>query len=132
MPLLVDDEIAARIDRLELPFNPYGVDPFGISKKYLAVAMTALGLFYRRYFRVKSFGHENVPARGRADGLALVPGGFDDRFQGHQTTKLYLMNRDGTNSHSLSDKLDRDIQDPQWAFDNSGVYVRYDDQGDDV
>src|SRR5260370_2815460 len=40
------------------------------------------------------------------------------------------MNRDGTNSHSLSDKLDRDIQDPQWAADNSGVYVRYDDQGD--
>jgi len=39
-----------------------------------------------------------------------------------------LMNRDGTNSHSLSDKLDRDIQDPQWAADNSGVYVRYDDQ----
>src|SRR5260370_16788184 len=40
------------------------------------------------------------------------------------------MNRDGTNSHSLSDKLDRDIQDPQWASDSSGVYVRYDDQGD--
>ena len=41
--------------------------------------------------------------------------GFDDRYQGHQTTKLYLMNRDGTGSHSVSDKLDRDIQNPQWA-----------------
>src|SRR5437879_12309761 len=40
------------------------------------------------------------------------------------------MNRDGTNSHSLSDKLDRDIQEPPWAPDNSGVYFRYDDQGD--
>src|SRR5258707_6815984 len=40
------------------------------------------------------------------------------------------MNRDGTNSHSLSDKLDRDVQDPQWAPDNSGVFFRYEDQGD--
>jgi acylaminoacyl-peptidase len=40
------------------------------------------------------------------------------------------MNRDGSNSHSLSDKLDRDVQDPQWASDSSGVYFRYDDQGD--
>jgi dipeptidyl aminopeptidase/acylaminoacyl peptidase len=56
--------------------------------------------------------------------------GFDDRYQGHQNTKLYLMNRDGTGSHSLSDKLDRDVQNVQWAFDNSGVYFQYDDQGD--
>ena len=26
--------------------------------------------------------------------------GFDDRYQGHQTTKLYLMNRDGSGAHS--------------------------------
>ena len=56
--------------------------------------------------------------------------GFDDRYQGHQNTKLYLMNRDGTGSRSLSDKLDRDVQNVQWAFDNSGVYFQYDDQGD--
>jgi dipeptidyl aminopeptidase/acylaminoacyl peptidase len=56
--------------------------------------------------------------------------GFDDRYQGHQNTKLYLMNRDGSGSHPISDKLDRDVQNPQWAFDNSGVYFQYDDQGD--
>ncbi len=56
--------------------------------------------------------------------------GFDDRYQGHQTTKLYLMNRDGSGSHSISDKLDRDIQSPQWAPDNSGIYFLYNDQGD--
>jgi dipeptidyl aminopeptidase/acylaminoacyl peptidase len=56
--------------------------------------------------------------------------GFDDRYQGHQTTKLYLMNRDGTGSHSISDKLDRDIESPEWAPDNSGLYFLYDDQGD--
>ena len=64
------------------------------------------------------------------DGKFIAYTGYDDRYQGHQTTKLYLMNRDGTGSHSLSDKLDRDIQDPQWAADSTGVYFRYDDQGD--
>src|SRR6267378_4468841 len=74
-------------------------------------------------------GPDNSPAVS-PNGKLIAYTGFDDRYQGHQTTKLYLMNRDGTNSHSLADKLDRDIQDPQWAADNSGVYVRYDDQGD--
>jgi acylaminoacyl-peptidase len=40
------------------------------------------------------------------------------------------MKRDGTGSHSISDKLDRDIRNPQWAPDNSGVYFEYNDQGD--
>jgi len=56
--------------------------------------------------------------------------GFDDRYQGHQTTKLYIMNRDGTGARSITDKLDRDILSPHWASDNTGVYFLYDDQGD--
>jgi acylaminoacyl-peptidase len=56
--------------------------------------------------------------------------GFDDRYQGHQTTRLYVMNRDGSGPHSISDKLDRDIQSPEWAPDNSGIYFLYNDQGD--
>jgi len=74
-------------------------------------------------------GPDNSPAVSPS-GKWVAYTGFDDRYQGHQTTKLYLMNRDGSGSHSISDKLDRDVQDPQWAFDNSGVYFRYDDQGD--
>jgi len=74
-------------------------------------------------------GPDNSPEVS-PNGKWIAYTGFDDRYQGHQTTKLYLMNRDGTNSHSLSDKLDRDVQDPQWAPDNSGVFFRYDDQGD--
>ena len=56
--------------------------------------------------------------------------GFDDRYQGHQTTKLYVTNRDGSSSHSVTDKLDRDVQNPQWAQDNTGIYFLYSDQGD--
>jgi dipeptidyl aminopeptidase/acylaminoacyl peptidase len=74
-------------------------------------------------------GPDNSPAVS-PNGKWIAYTGFDDRLQGHQTTKLYLMNREGTGSHSLSDKLDRDVQEPEWAPDNSGVYFRYVDQGD--
>ena len=74
-------------------------------------------------------GPDNSPAVS-PNGKWIAYTGFDDRMQGHQTTKLYLMNRDGGGAHSISDKLDRDIQNPQWAPDNSGVYFLYNDQGD--
>jgi len=59
------EEVAERIHRLELPFNAFGVDPYGVSKKHLAIAYTGLGFFYRTYFRCEAFGLENVPQRGR-------------------------------------------------------------------
>jgi len=74
-------------------------------------------------------GPDNSPVVSPS-GKFIAYTGYDDRYQGHQTTKLYLMNRDGTGSRSLSDKLDRVVQDPQWAPDGGGVYFRYDDQGD--
>src|SRR5229473_1233407 len=74
-------------------------------------------------------GPDNSP-RASPNGKFIAYTGFDDRYQGHQTTKLYLMNRDGSGSRSLSDKLDRDIQSPAWAPDNSGVYFLYNEQGD--
>jgi len=74
-------------------------------------------------------GPDNSPAVS-PDGKWIAYTGFDDRYQGHQTTKLHVMKRDGTGSHSISDKLDRDIGNPQWAPDNSGVYFEYNDQGD--
>jgi 1-acyl-sn-glycerol-3-phosphate acyltransferase len=63
---LIDPEVAARVDRMEIPFNAQGVDPYGIAKTYVARSMTMLSFLYRRYFRVSVFGIENVPARGRA------------------------------------------------------------------
>jgi len=74
-------------------------------------------------------GPDNSPAVS-PDGKWIAYTGFDDRYQGHQTTKLYVMKRDGTASHSISDKLDRDIQSPVWAPDNGGVYFQYNEQGD--
>jgi 1-acyl-sn-glycerol-3-phosphate acyltransferase len=66
LAILIDPEIARRVDRLELPFGPYGVDPYGIDKKTLARFFSMLAWAYRHYFRVRCRGIENVPARGRA------------------------------------------------------------------
>lgn len=65
MRLPSDPEIRARVDRLELPWNDFGTDPYGISKEYLAAYFTALRFFYRRYFSVDSHGLDHVPKRGR-------------------------------------------------------------------
>jgi len=74
-------------------------------------------------------GPDNSPAVS-PDGKLIAYTGFDDRYQGHQDTKLYVMNRDGSGAHSISDSLDRDAANPQWAADGSGVYFEYDDRGD--
>lgn len=61
-----DDDVRERIGRLEIPFNACGVNPYGISRAHLGHFYKALGFLYRRYFRVKAYGCEHVPARGRA------------------------------------------------------------------
>lgn len=71
-----EDSIAERVDRLELPFNEFGVDPYGISKKHLTLAASVLAAFYRHYFRVKCFGIEHVPPRGRAMIVGNHSGGY--------------------------------------------------------
>ena len=58
--------VQERLERLELPFNQYGMDPFGISRKHLGVFYSMLEVFYKDYFRVKCFGIENIPERGSA------------------------------------------------------------------
>ena len=75
-PVAHDESIAERVNRLELPFNEFGVDPYGISKKHLAMAASLLAFLYRHYFRVKCFGIEHVPPRGRAMLVGNHSGGF--------------------------------------------------------
>ena len=60
------ESIRERVNRLEIPFSELGTDPYGISKKHLRVAFTALSVFYKHYFSVESHGIANVPPRGRA------------------------------------------------------------------
>ncbi len=61
----VKDEVESAIERLELPFNSLGIDPYGVSKKSLRFWFTFMGTFYRSYFSVRTRGIEHVPRRGR-------------------------------------------------------------------
>jgi 1-acyl-sn-glycerol-3-phosphate acyltransferase len=74
--LWVNADVEARMDRLELPWSDFGVDPYGISRKHVARFMTMLGALYKGYFRVKARGVENVPPRGRAMLVGNHSGGF--------------------------------------------------------
>jgi dipeptidyl aminopeptidase/acylaminoacyl peptidase len=74
-------------------------------------------------------GPDNAPALS-PDGSKIAYTGFDDRYLGHQTTHLYLMNRDGSSPRVVMADFDRDVEQPHWAADGSGVYFIYDDRGD--
>lgn len=66
MKLPIANEVRARLDHLELPFNSYGIDPYGISKDTIGFFMSAVRPFYRTYFSCEVHGLEHIPERGRA------------------------------------------------------------------
>ena len=63
------------------------------------------------------------------DGKLIAYAGYDDKYSGHQTTHLYVMNRDGSNSRMITGSYDRDVGAPGWAHDGKGIYFAADDQG---
>ena len=60
------ESIAERVERLQIPFSAFGVDPYGVSKKHLTAWFTAMKFFYRHYFSVETHGLVHVPRKGRA------------------------------------------------------------------
>lgn len=70
-------------------------------------------------------GHPSISPDGKQ--IAYV--GFDDRRQGYQVTRLYLMNRDGGSPKLVTGSLDRDVRSPVWSRDGKRVYFQFDDQG---
>lgn len=63
------------------------------------------------------------------DGRYVAYLGFDDKKQGYQVSRLYLMQRDGQQARCLSTDIDRDLATPVWSRDGRQIYFRYDDQG---
>ena len=76
IPLPVSREVAERVKRLEIPFNEYGIDPFGIDRREVARFLTALGFFYRKYFAAQVQGTQHIPVRGRAMLVGNHSGGW--------------------------------------------------------
>lgn len=70
------DDIATLVDRLEIPFNALGVDPYGASRPHLVLFFRVLAFAYRHYFRVRTVGVEHVPRRGRAMVVGNHSGGY--------------------------------------------------------
>ncbi len=62
------------------------------------------------------------------DGSMVAYLGFDDRHQGYQVTKLYVMNADGSNRRMIAGDLDRTLGGLTWAGD-SGLWAQYDTEG---
>ncbi len=75
-PVPVSARVRERIERLEIPWNRYGLDPYGTSKEELARFFSLLEFFYERYFRVTTAGLGHVPPRGRAMLVGNHSGGW--------------------------------------------------------
>ena len=63
------------------------------------------------------------------DGRFIAYTGYDDRYQGYQVSRLYIMNADGSSKRLLTDDFDRTIQDLEWSGNREGIFVQYDDEG---
>jgi len=63
------------------------------------------------------------------DGRRIAYTGYDDRYQGYQLTRLYVMNRDGSGRREIAGGLGRGVGDPAWAPDGSGIFFTYGDEG---
>jgi acylaminoacyl-peptidase len=100
----------------------YELEPFDSEVYEFAVADGSVRALTSRR------GPDNAPAIS-PDGKLIAYTGFDDRYQGYQVTRLYVMNRDGSGSRLLSGDFDRDVGAVRWASDGSGIFFLYDDQG---
>ena len=101
----------------------YEYEPFDTEVYEFSVADGSIKALTQRH------GPDNGPVVS-PDGMHIAYTGYDDKYQGYQVTHLYVMNRDGSGSRELSSSLDRDVGNPRWAPDGSGIYVTYSNQGD--
>lgn len=63
------------------------------------------------------------------DGKLIAFTGYDDRKLSHQASRLYVMNKDGSNVRNLTEDLDRAISDFQWQPNSKTLYIAYDSEG---
>jgi len=73
-------------------------------------------------------GPDNEPSLS-PDGRTIAYTGYDERYQGYQVTKLYVMDRDGSKPKIVGPELDRSVNLLQWAANGKGLYFQYSDKG---
>ncbi|MCP3956341.1 MAG: S9 family peptidase [bacterium] len=73
-------------------------------------------------------GPDAAPALS-PDGSRVAYLGYDDRYQGYQILRLYVMDRKGGKPKQLAAGLDRSIVAPVWNGAGEGVFFQYTDSG---
>jgi len=63
------------------------------------------------------------------DGRRIAYVGYDDQRMGYHNSRLYVMDRDGSNRRLLTGGLDRSVQSPVWSKDGRSILFAYDDHG---
>jgi acylaminoacyl-peptidase len=64
------------------------------------------------------------------DGTQVAYVGFDDRKQGYQVTRAYVVPFAGGAARELSPTLDRDVEQPRWAPDGKSLYFLHTSLGE--
>ncbi len=70
---------------------------------------------------------EDIKPRVSPDGRHIAYLGFDDRKLAYQNVRVFVMDADGTQARSLTDSLDRTVEDLQWSADSKSLYIQYTD-----
>ena len=55
--------------------------------------------------------------------------GFDEKYEGYQITRLYIMNIDGSMSQCISCDFDRSVGGIRWAANGQKIFFQYDNEG---
>lgn len=63
------------------------------------------------------------------DGSTIAYVGYDDRYQGYQLRRLYLMDRDGGDVRELATDFDRSVGGPVFTADGTGILFGFSDRG---
>jgi len=74
------------------------------------------------------YGPDSSPAVS-PDGKWLAWTGFDDRHQGYQRNRLYVMKLDSTGRREIAADFDRSIGSPRWAADGKSIFFQYSNHG---
>lgn len=73
-------------------------------------------------------GPDNAPMVS-PNGKYIAYTGYKDKVQTYQVSRLNIMSIDGSNKRTISNKLDRDVDNTVWANDSKGLYFMYNDLG---
>ena len=104
MGFFSDQEVSGRLERLEIEFNRWGIDRYGIDKRQLLRSYSLLRWLYENYFNVTVFGIDNVPPNGRGMLVGNHSGGI--ALDGAMVlASLFLEMEPPRIAHGMADKF---------------------------